>query len=199
MKTPEYKSTCSYCGVGCGVVVTRQPDGKVTVAGDVAHPVNHGKLCSKGLNLHYVVNNKTDRLLYPQIRAGKGHPLKKAEWPEAVNRVASVFKTLIRKFGPDSVGFYVSGQCLTEEYYVATKLAKGFWGTNNIDTNSRLCMSSAVTGYKMQLGEDAVPGSYEDTDRAGCFYIAGANPAWCHPILFRRLEARKTENPPKDW
>ena len=195
MKATEYKSTCSYCGVGCGVVVNRQPDGKVTVAGDAAHPVNHGKLCSKGLNLHYVVNNKTDRLLYPQIRAGKRHPLKKAEWPEAVNRVASVFKTLIRKFGPDSVGFYVSGQCLTEEYYVATKLAKGFWGTNNIDTNSRLCMSSAVAGYKMQLGEDAVPGSYEDIELADCFYIAGANPAWCHPILFRRLEAQKAENP----
>ncbi|MEL7585576.1 MAG: molybdopterin-dependent oxidoreductase [Prolixibacteraceae bacterium] len=191
----HYKSTCSYCGVGCGVVVSKKPDGKVMVRGDDDHPVNRGKLCSKGLNLHYVVNNKTDRLLYPQVRLAKGYPLRKAEWPEAVNRVATVFKTLIDKFGPDAVALYVSGQCLTEEYYVATKLAKGFWGTNNIDTNSRLCMSSAVAGYKMQLGEDAVPVSYDDIELADCFYIAGANPAWCHPILFRRIEAHKAANP----
>jgi ferredoxin-nitrate reductase len=195
MTTGEFKSTCSYCGVGCGVVVSQLPNGKVTVKGDPDHPVNKGKLCSKGLNLHYVVNNKTDRLLHPQIRLGKGYPLQKAEWPEAVNRVAAVFQSLIKKFGPDSVGFYVSGQCLTEEYYVASKLAKGFWGTNNIDTNSRLCMSSAVAGYKMQLGEDAVPSSYDDIDLADCFFITGANPAWCHPILFRRIETGKVENP----
>lgn len=195
MKVEEYKSTCSYCGVGCGVIVKRLANGKVTVKGDPDHPVNQGKLCSKGLNLHYVVNDQSDRLLYPQMRLGKGHPLRNVEWSEAVDRVATVFKSLITKFGPDSVGFYVSGQCLTEEYYVATKLAKGFWGTNNIDTNSRLCMSSAVVGYKMQLGEDAVPASYEDVDLADCFYITGANPAWCHPILFRRIEARKATNP----
>lgn len=195
MKTGEYKSTCSYCGVGCGVIVTRCANGAVHVKGDPAHPVNSGKLCSKGLNLHYVVNDKSDRLLHPQVRLGKGHPLRKVEWPEAVNRVAKVFQSLIHKFGPDSVGMYVSGQCLTEEYYVATKLVKGFWGTNNIDTNSRLCMSSAVAGYKMQLGEDAVPCSYEDIDLADCFYVAGANPAWCHPILFQRIEAGKAANP----
>ena len=129
------------------------------------------------------------------MRLGKGHPLKTVEWPEAIARVATVFSSLIQKFGPDSVALYVSGQCLTEEYYVASKLAKGFWGTNNIDTNSRLCMSSAVVGYKMQLGEDAVPASYEDIDLADCFFITGANPAWCHPILFRRIEARKNANP----
>jgi len=195
MNAGEYKSTCSYCGVGCGIIVSKLPDGKVTVRGDREHPVNQGKLCSKGLNLHYVVNNQSDRLLVPQMRLGKGHPLKNVEWPEAVNRVASVFGSLIQKFGPDSVAFYVSGQCLTEEYYVASKLAKGFWGTNNIDTNSRLCMSSAVVGYKMQLGEDAVPASYDDIDLADCFFITGANPAWCHPILFRRIEARKNANP----
>ncbi|WP_163714428.1 nitrate reductase [Mangrovibacterium lignilyticum] len=195
MMAGEYKSTCSYCGVGCGIIVTKQADGKVSVKGDREHPVNRGKLCSKGLNLHYVVNNQNDRLLYPQMRLAKGYPLQKVEWPEAINRVATAFKSLIQKFGPDSVAFYVSGQCLTEEYYVASKLAKGFWGTNNIDTNSRLCMSSAVVGYKMQLGEDAVPASYEDIDLADCFFITGANPAWCHPILFRRIEARKNENP----
>ena len=195
MKAGEYKSTCSYCGVGCGIIVSKSADGKVSVRGDREHPVNQGKLCSKGLNLHYVVNNQADRLTVPQMRLAKGHPLKTVEWPEAISRVANVFSTLIQKFGPDSVAFYVSGQCLTEEYYVASKLAKGFWGTNNIDTNSRLCMSSAVVGYKMQLGEDAVPASYEDIDLADCFFITGANPAWCHPILFRRIEARKNENP----
>jgi ferredoxin-nitrate reductase len=167
----------------------------VSVKGDPDHPVNKGKLCSKGLNLHYVVNKTDDRLLVPQMRAAKGYPLKAVEWTEAVDRVASVFKTLIEKFGPDSVGFYVSGQCLTEEYYVAAKLAKGFWKTNNIDTNSRLCMSSAVVGYKMQLGEDAVPLAYEDIELADCFFITGANTAWCHPILFRRIEAHKAKNP----
>lgn len=190
-----YKSTCSYCGVGCGVIVTKNKNGKVSVTGDPDHPVNKGKLCSKGLNLHYVVNKTDDRLLVPQMRAAKGYPLKQVEWPDAVERVAQVFKTLIEKFGPDSVGFYVSGQCLTEEYYVAAKLAKGFWKTNNIDTNSRLCMSSAVVGYKMQLGEDAVPLAYEDIELADCFFITGANPAWCHPILFRRIEAHKEKNP----
>lgn len=191
----EYKSTCSYCGVGCGVIVTKNQKGKVMVKGDPDHPVNKGKLCSKGLNLHYVVNKTDDRLLVPKIRTAKGYPLKQVEWPVAVERVATVFKSLIEKFGPDSVGFYVSGQCLTEEYYVATKLAKGFWKTNNIDTNSRLCMSSAVVGYKMQLGEDAVPIAYEDIELADCFFITGANPAWCHPILYRRIEAHKAKNP----
>jgi len=193
--TKPYKSTCSYCGVGCGVIVTKNKNGKVSVKGDPDHPVNKGKLCSKGLNLHYVVNKTDDRLLVPQMRAAKGYPLKQVEWPDAVERVAQVFRTLIEKFGPDSVGFYVSGQCLTEEYYVATKLAKGYWKTNNIDTNSRLCMSSAVVGYKMQLGEDAVPLAYEDIELADCFFITGANPAWCHPILFRRIEAHKEKNP----
>ncbi|HKJ41930.1 MAG TPA: molybdopterin-dependent oxidoreductase, partial [Sunxiuqinia sp.] len=195
MVVREHKSTCSYCGVGCGIVVSQHQNGKVTVRGDKDHPVNKGKLCSKGMNLHYVVNKQDDRLLAPYVRAGKGHPLLPAEWPEAINKVAFSFKKLIEKYGPDSVGFYISGQCLTEEYYAATKLAKGFWGTNNIDTNSRLCMSSAVVGYKKQLGEDAVPISYEDIELADCFFITGANPSWCHPILFQRLEEHKRKNP----
>ena len=195
MVAEEYKSTCSYCGVGCGIIVSKHQNGKVSVRGDVDHPVNKGKLCSKGMNLHYVVNKKEDRLLVPHVRAAKGHPLLPVEWPDAINKVAKSFSKLIEKYGPDSVGFYVSGQCLTEEYYVATKLAKGFWGTNNIDTNSRLCMSSAVAGYKMQLGEDAVPVSYEDIELADCFFITGANPSWCHPILFQRLEEHKRKNP----
>src|SRR6185312_9186808 len=108
---------------------------------------------------------------------------------------AAVFKTFINKYGPDSVAFYVSGQCLTEEYYVINKLMKGFIGSNNIDTNSRLCMSSAVAAYKMALGEDSVPVCYDDIELADCFYVIGANPAWCLPILWRRVEAHKAANP----
>jgi ferredoxin-nitrate reductase len=193
--TTTYKSTCSYCGVGCGIVIEKDAKGNIEVTGDADHPVNRGMLCSKGRNLHHVVMDKTDRLLYPQMRWNKYAPLQRASWDTALDRTAAVFKTFINKYGPDSVGLYVSGQLLTEEYYVANKLTKGFLGTNNIDTNSRLCMSSAVVGYKQSLGEDSVPLSYEDIELADCFFITGANPAWCHPILFRRLEAHKAANP----
>jgi ferredoxin-nitrate reductase len=165
------------------------------VSGDKDHPVNKGMLCSKGLNLHYTVSDRSDRLMYPEMRWSRNQPRVKVSWDQAMERAAAVFRSIIEKYGPDSVGFYVSGQCLTEEYYIVNKLVKGFIGTNNIDTNSRLCMSSAVVGYKLALGEDAVPGSYEDIELADCFFITGANPAWCHPILFRRIEAHKTLNP----
>ncbi len=191
----EIKTTCSYCGVGCGILVRKTVDGKVLVKGDPNHPVNKGMLCSKGMNLHYVVNDISDRLLYPQIRTDKLAPLKRISWDEALNSASSIFKNLIEKYGPNSVGFYVSGQCLTEEYYIVNKLTKGFLGTNNIDTNSRLCMSSAVIGYKNTFGEDSVPISYDDIELADCFLISGANPAWCHPILFRRIENHKESNP----
>ena len=167
----------------------------VFVEGDKNHPVNKGMLCSKGLNLHYTVNDKTDRLLYPQMRYNKSMPMQRVSWDEALDRTAAVFKTFIQKYGPESVAFYASGQCLTEEYYVINKLMKGFIGSNNIDTNSRLCMSSAVAAYKMSLGEDSVPVCYDDIELADCFYITGANPAWCHPILWRRVEAHKAANP----
>jgi ferredoxin-nitrate reductase len=189
------KSTCCYCGVGCGVVINKQKNGSITLEGDKAHPVNKGMLCSKGLNLHYTVNDKTDRLLYPQMRYSKSMPMQKVSWDDALARTAAVFKTFIQKYGPDSVAFYASGQCLTEEYYVVNKLMKGFIGSNNIDTNSRLCMSSAVVGYKIALGEDSVPVCYDDIELADCFYVTGANPAWCHPILWRRVEAHKAANP----
>ena len=152
-------------------------------------------LCSKGKNLNYVAQDTTDRILYPEMRWSKNHPLQRVSWDDAFKRAAAVFKSIIDKHGPDSVGFYVSGQCLTEEYYLANKLIKGFIGSNNIDTNSRLCMSSAVVGYKKALGEDSVPIAYADIELADCFLIAGANPAWCHPILFRRLEKHKEQNP----
>lgn len=194
-KPESYKSTCSYCGVGCGIIVNKDNKGRTTVEGDPDHPVNRGMLCSKGMNLHYVVEDKSDRLQYPQMRWGKSHPLERVDWDTALSRSAAVFKSIIKKHGPDAVAFYVSGQCLTEEYYLVNKLSKGFLKTNNIDTNSRLCMSSAVMGYIKTLGEDSVPISYEDIELADCFLVAGANPAWCHPILWRRVEKHKEENP----
>jgi anaerobic selenocysteine-containing dehydrogenase len=151
------KSTCCYCGVGCGVVLNKKKTAAYTLQGDKDHPVNKGMLCSKGLNLHYTVNDKSDRLLYPQMRYNKSMPMQQVSWDDALDRTAAVFKTFIHKYGPDSVAFYASGQCLTEEYYVVNKLMKGFIGSNNIDTNSRLCMSSAVAAYKIALGEDSVP------------------------------------------
>src|SRR6478736_1456000 len=189
------KSTCCYCGVGCGIVIKKDLHGKLMVEGDKDHPVNKGMLCSKGMNLHYTVMDKTDRLLYPEMRYSRNQPKQRVSWDTALERTAAVFKTLIQKYGPDSVAFYASGQCLTEEYYVVNKLMKGFIGSNNIDTNSRLCMSSAVVGYKMSLGEDSVPVSYEDIELADCIFVAGANPAWCHPILWRRVEAAREKNP----
>ncbi|MEL6944319.1 MAG: molybdopterin-dependent oxidoreductase, partial [Bacteroidota bacterium] len=191
----SHKTTCSYCGVGCGIIVKKDSRGRIKVEGDPDHPVNKGMLCSKGMNLHYVAQDTSDRLLHPQMRWSRNHLLQQVSWDTALDRAAAVFKSIIQKHGSDSVGFYVSGQCLTEEYYLVNKLAKGFLGTNNIDTNSRLCMSSAVMGYIKTFGEDSVPISYDDIELADCFMIAGANPAWCHPILFRRLEKHKEENP----
>jgi ferredoxin-nitrate reductase len=194
-KEDSVKSTCSYCGVGCGIIVKTDRKGNISVEGDKEHPANKGMLCSKGMNLHYAMQDKSDRLLYPEMRWSKHHPLERVSWGDAMKRAAAVFSSIIKTHGPDSVAFYVSGQCLTEEYYVANKLVKGFLGTNNIDTNSRLCMSSAVAAYTNMLGEDAVPVSYDDIELADCLLIAGANPAWCHPILFRRMEEHKQNNP----
>ncbi len=176
-------------------MIAKDDQERISVEGDKNHPVNKGMLCSKGMNLHYTANDKSDRLLYPAMRYNKNMPLQQVSWDKALERTAMVFKALITKYGPDSVAFYASGQCLTEEYYVVNKLIKGFIGSNNIDTNSRLCMSSAVVGYKMSLGEDSVPISYDDIEIADCIFVAGANPAWCHPILWRRVEAAKEKNP----
>jgi len=191
----SHKTTCSYCGVGCGIIVDKHHNGTLSVKGDTEHPANKGMLCSKGMNLNYVAQDTSDRILHPEMRWSKDHPMKKVSWDTALDRTAAVFKSIIKKHGPDSVGFYVSGQCLTEEYYLINKLTKGFIGTNNIDTNSRLCMSSAVVGYKKSLGDDNVPIAYDDIELADTFLITGANPAWCHPILFRRLEKHKEKNP----
>lgn len=195
VQNSEIKTTCSYCGVGCGIIVTKDSSNGVMVKGDKDHPVNRGMLCSKGMNLHYVANDVSDRILYPEMRWSKSHPMERVSWDDGLDRAAAVFSSIIKKHGPDSVGFYISGQCLTEEYYLVNKLVKGFLKTNNIDTNSRLCMSSAVAGYKKTFGEDSVPIAYDDIELADTFLITGANPAWCHPILFRRLEQHREKNP----
>ncbi|MBN9380029.1 MAG: molybdopterin-dependent oxidoreductase [Chitinophagaceae bacterium] len=194
-RSQSFSTTCCYCGVGCGITVYKDKKGNITVEGDAAYPVNKGMLCSKGLNLHYTVNDRSDRLLYPQMRYNRQMPLERVSWDAALDRAAAVFRTLIEKYGPDSVAFYISGQCLTEEYYVINKLMKGFIGSNNVDSNSRLCMSSAVAAYKKALGEDSVPMNYSDIEAADCFFVTGANPAWCHPILWRRIEAHKAAHP----
>jgi ferredoxin-nitrate reductase len=194
-RTLPYRSTCSYCGVGCGLRVGKDRRGRLQVAGDVDHPVNRGMLCSKGLNLAYAMEDRGDRLRHPEMRVSRAEPLQRVSWDIAIGRAAATFGLLIQRYGPDAVGFYVSGQCLTEEYYLANKLVKGFLGTNNLDTNSRLCMSSAAVAYTKTLGEDCVPISYDDIELSDCIFIAGANPAWCHPILFRRIERHKAANP----
>jgi ferredoxin-nitrate reductase len=194
MKEPKISSICSYCGVGCGVSLTPKRNGTLGLEGNVDYPSNQGRLCSKGMNLHHVVMDHTDRLLVPTMRTSKQQPMGEVSWDQAMSRAAEVFSSTIAKHGPNSVGFYVSGQLLTEEYYLANKLCKGFLGTNNIDTNSRLCMSSAVVGYKLTVGEDAPPVSYKDIEESDFYLVSGGNPAWCHPILFRRMEARLQES-----
>lgn len=194
LEKQAYNTICSYCGVGCGTTVHKDTKGVLSVIGDEDYPVNKGMLCSKGKNLNYVAQDTSDRILYPEMRWSRNHPMQRVTWDIAFKRAAAVFKSIMERHGPDSVGLYVSGQCLTEEYYLANKLTKGFFGTNNIDTNSRLCMSSAVVGYKKTVGNDAVPIAYADIELADCFLIAGANPAWCHPILFRRIEKHKEQN-----
>ena len=190
----EVHSTCCYCGVGCGVVISRK-DGRITgVRGDPKHPANFGRLCSKGQALHETVAGH-GRALLAELRTNRGQPRRPASWDAALDHVAERFAAIIREHGPDAVAFYVSGQLLTEDYYVFNKIARALVGTNNIDSNSRLCMSSAVAGYKATLGADAPPTCYEDIDHADCILIAGSNAAWAHPVLFRRIEDAKAKNP----
>ncbi|MDP3293447.1 MAG: molybdopterin-dependent oxidoreductase [Nevskia sp.] len=189
--TPTVLTTCPYCGTGCGVAVTVKQD-KVEVAGDALHPTNYGRLCVKGAALGETMLPK-GRLLYPAVRDAGA--LKRVSWDSALDQVASSFQRIIDEHGPDSVAWYVSGQLLTEDYYVANKLVKGFVGTANIDTNSRLCMSSAVAGHKRAFGEDIVPVSYEDFENADLVVLVGSNTAWCHPILFQRLVKAREKRP----
>jgi len=194
----ETRSTCPYCGVGCGVVIESDGTQITGVRGDPTHPANFGRLCTKGSTLHLTATapiTRHARLLEPQRRPVRGGPLTNVSWDDALDETARRFSETILAHGPDAVGFYLSGQLLTEDYYVFNKLAKGLIGTNNVDTNSRLCMSSAVMGYKQTLGADSPPCAYEDLDAADTVLIVGSNMAWAHPILFRRLEDAKANKP----
>lgn len=188
------RSTCCYCGVGCGVVIETAADRITGIKGDPDHPANFGRLCTKGSTLHLTVSPE-GRALYPELRRARSLPRKRATWNEALDFVADRFSAIIREHGPDAVAFYLSGQLLTEDYYVFNKLSKGLIGTNNVDSNSRLCMSSAVAGYQATLGADSVPACYEDIDHAECILIAGSNTAYAHPVLFRRVEDARAKNP----
>ena len=190
----EVKSTCCYCGVGCGVLIETE-EGVVTgLRGDPEHPANRGRLCTKGATLNQTAN-PTYRLQFPERRPVRGQAGQRLSWESALDEAAERFANIICAYGPDSVAFYISGQLMTEDYYVFNKLAKGLIGTNNVDTNSRLCMSSAVAGYKQTLGADAPPCSYADILEAKVIFITGANPAVAHPIVFRYIEDAKAANP----
>lgn len=182
------RSTCPYCGVGCGVRVEPLADGKFKITGDPEHPANLGRLCSKGSALADTIQHP-DRLTFPEI-AGE-----QVSWTRAIQAVAERFKRIIQQHGTEAIAFYVSGQLLTEDYYVANKLMKGFIGSANIDTNSRLCMSSAVAAHKRAFGEDLVACSYEDLDEAELIVLVGSNAAWCHPVLYQRIVKAKQTNP----
>src|SRR5882757_3241487 len=179
------RTTCPYCGVGCGVLATSDDDGGAAISGDPEHPANLGKLCSKGSALGETLSLK-DRLLYPMIRCSKG-TMERVAWSDALDHFAHRFKHIVARDGPDAVAFYLSGQMLTEDYYVANKLMKGFIGSANVDTNSRLCMASTVAGHRRAFGADTVPGCYEDLDEADLLVLVGSNAAWCHPVLFQRM------------
>ena len=182
------KTGCPYCGVGCGVLASVKDNGVVTIKGDPDHPANYGRLCSKGSALSETVYHE-DRLLYPEIDTVQ------VSWEQALRTVAGEFGKIIKKHGADAVAFYVSGQLLTEDYYVANKLMKGFIGSANIDTNSRLCMSSPVMSHKRAFGEDLVAGCYDDIERARMIVLLGSNTAWCHPVVYQRIAQAKKKNP----
>jgi assimilatory nitrate reductase catalytic subunit len=183
------RTTCPYCGVGCGVLATPDGSGGAAIAGDPEHPANFGRLCSKGSALGETLG-LTERLLYPMIRRSKGG-MERVAWTDALDHIAHRLQHIIVRDGPDAVAFYLSGQLLTEDYYVANKLMKGFVGSANVDTNSRLCMASSVAGHRRAFGADTVPGCYEDLDEADLLVLIGSNAAWCHPVLFQRMLANK--------
>ncbi len=181
------RTTCPYCGVGCGVLATRTGTG-LSVQGDPDHPANKGRLCSKGSALGETMGLQ-GRLLSPRA-FGQAVP-----WDQALDLVAQRFGQVIADHGPEAVALYVSGQMLTEDYYAANKLMKGFIGAANIDTNSRLCMASSVAGHKRAFGSDTVPGLYEDLELADLVVLTGSNLAWCHPVLYQRLAAARAARP----
>ena len=182
--TAEVRTTCPYCGVGCGVLATPDGQGGAAIAGDPEHPANLGRLCSKGSALGETLSLE-NRLLHPHLNGAR------VSWDAALGTVASEMARIAEAHGPEAIAFYLSGQLLTEDYYVANKLAKGFVGTPHVETNSRLCMSSAVAAHRRAFGSDTVPGCYEDLDEADLIVLVGSNTAWCHPVLFRRMAEAK--------
>ena len=184
------RTTCPYCGVGCGLIV--QPDGRggAAIAGDPAHPANFARICSKGAALGETLGGE-GRLLHPMLRQPDGK-LARISWDVALDRVAHRFTEIVERHGPNAVAFFLSGQLLTEDYYVANKLMKGFVGSANVDTNSRLCMASSVAGHRRAFGSDTVPGTYADLDEAELIVLVGSNAAWCHPVLFQRMMLNKS-------
>src|ERR1700723_464355 len=183
------RTTCPYCGVGCGVLATADGRGGAAISGDPEHPANFGGLFLKSPALGETLSLES-RLLYPMIRVSKGS-MERVAWTDALDHVAHRFAHIVKRDGPGAVAFYLSGQLLTEDYYVANKLMKGFIGSANVDTNSRLCMASSVAGHRRAFGADTVPGCYEDLDEADLLVLVGSNAAWCHPVLFQRMLANK--------
>jgi assimilatory nitrate reductase catalytic subunit len=188
---PSVRTTCPYCGVGCGVLVLPDGEGGATIVGDPAHPANYGRLCSKGSALGETLALDR-RLLHPMLRGADGS-LAAVDWDTALDEVAHGLRAIIERDGPGAVAFYLSGQLLTEDYYVANKLMKGFIGSANVDTNSRLCMASSVAGHRRAFGADTVPGTYRDIDGAELIVLVGSNAAWCHPVLYQRMIEAKNE------
>ncbi len=186
---PAVRTTCPYCGVGCGILAKPDGRGGAAIAGDPEHPANFGRLCSKGSALGETLGLAT-RLQHPMLRQADG-TLARVSWDDALASVADGFTRTIAQHGPDAVAFYLSGQLLTEDYYVANKLMKGFLGSANVDTNSRLCMASSVAGHRRAFGADMVPGSYRDIDEADLIVLVGSNAAWCHPVLYQRMVANQ--------
>src|SRR6201996_9050336 len=183
------RTTCPYCGVGCGVLATPDGRGGAAISGDGEHPANFGRLCSKGSALGETLSLE-GRLLRPIVRQADGS-LARTDWDTALAKVADGLRTIVDRDGPNAIAFYLSGQLLTEDYYVANKLMKGFLGSSNVDTNSRLCMASSVAGHRRAFGADTVPGCYEDLDEADLLVLVGSTAAWCHPVLYQRMMANK--------
>ena len=188
MPVGAVRTVCPYCGVGCGVLATPDGQGGAAIAGDPEHPANFGRLCSKGSALGETLGLE-GRLLSPSMDG------RDVSWDAALDRVAGAFRDAIATHGPESVAIYGSGQLLTEDYYVANKLMKGFIGSANIDTNSRLCMASSVAGQRRAFGSDTVPGTYEDLEEADLVVLVGSNLAWCHPVLYQRIAAAREARP----
>ena len=184
LETVGVKTTCAYCGVGCGIIATPDGAGGAAVSGDKTHPANHGRLCVKGAALGETLAID-GRLLYPTIHGVR------TTWNRAFDAVADGFRRTLEQHGPDAIAFYLSGQLLTEDYYVANKLMKGFLGSSNVDTNSRLCMASTVSGHRRAFGADVVPNCYEDLDEADLIVLVGSNAAWCHPPCYFRGWSRR--------